>query len=56
MWKHWINGILGLLVIFLNYAGFQDSFKKILFVISGILIAVFSFWSVSERGPRNIAE
>ena len=48
MWKHWTNGVLGLWVIIMPYLGFTATAHKTLMVVSGIAIAVLSFWAASE--------
>ena len=48
MWKHWVTGVLGLWVIIMPYLGFTANAHQILMVVSGIVIAVLSFWAASE--------
>ncbi|MDP3762964.1 MAG: SPW repeat protein [bacterium] len=48
MWKHWVNGVLGLWVIIMPYLGFTATAHQILMVVAGIVIAVLSFWAASD--------
>lgn len=48
MWKYWVNGILGLLVVFMPFLGFTDGMERIVFVVAGSVIAILAFWSLSE--------
>lgn len=50
MWKQWVNGVLGLWVILMPYVLPPGSAHQISMVVSGIVIAVLAFWSVSEKG------
>lgn len=49
MWKQWVNGILGVLIILMPNLGLTESMRSALLVIIGIAIAVLAFWSVSEK-------
>lgn len=53
MWKYWINVVLGVLLILMPYLAFPLSWNNLFYVISGILIAVLSFWSLSEAKHKN---
>lgn len=44
MWHNKLNGILGIWVITLAFLGFSDSLHRVLLIITGLVIAVFSFW------------
>lgn len=46
MWKQWVNGILGLLVIVLALA---QQGSQWLWVVIGLIIAVLAFWSAGEK-------
>lgn len=43
MWRHRFNGVLGLWVVALAFLGFSESLKRILLVVTGILVAVVAF-------------
>lgn len=44
MWKDWINGILGIWIVFLAFLGLPFNTRVILMIITGLLIAFLSFW------------
>ena len=46
MWRYWINGIFGLLVVILVYFGIPLWLKSILLIICGVVIALVSFGSI----------
>ena len=54
MWKQWVSAILGLLIILIPYLGFPLSWSNFFFVVSGIIIAVLSFWALSEEKSKNV--
>ena len=43
MWRQKINGVLGIWIIVLAFLGFSESLKRVLFILTGVLIAVFAF-------------
>ncbi|HVN26472.1 MAG TPA: hypothetical protein VMT99_02355 [Candidatus Paceibacterota bacterium] len=45
MWQHWINFILGLLLIIFSYTGASTT----TFIILGILVVIFSLWGGLSR-------
>ncbi len=45
MWQHWINFILGLLVVIFAYTGAGTT----TFVVLGILIVLFALWGGFSR-------
>lgn len=47
MWQNWVNGILGLWVILTAFLGFPANVGRILLIITGLVIAVLSFWSAA---------
>lgn len=52
MWQNWVNGILGLWVILMNFLGFPATISKIILILTGLVIAVLAFWSASV-GPKS---
>ncbi|MDP3935006.1 MAG: hypothetical protein Q8Q46_02215 [Candidatus Giovannonibacteria bacterium] len=48
MWKLWTNGVLGIWIILMPYAGLPENLLTFFMVITGIVIAVLAFWSASE--------
>ena len=48
MWKHWVNGILGLLIVLLPYLGLTSIIEKFVLVVTRVIIAILAFWSLSE--------
>jgi hypothetical protein len=48
MWQHWLNFILGLLVIIFAYTGASVT----TFIILGVLIVLFALWGGFARSPR----
>jgi|GEM_PF-1326084 len=51
MWQHWINFILGLLVIVFAYSAAGTTS----FVIMGVLIVIFALWGGLAKGGRRTA-
>jgi hypothetical protein len=51
MWQHWINFILGLLVVIFAYTGAGTT----TFVIIGILVIVFALWGGFSKSSSSIA-
>jgi len=49
MWQHWINFILGLLVIVFAYSVASTT----AFVIMGVLIVIFALWGGLAGGRRG---
>ena len=49
MWQHWINFILGLLVIIFAYSAASMTS----FVITGVLIVIFALWGGVGGGRRR---
>ncbi len=49
MWKYWLNGILGILLIFLLYLNLRPDMNKFVLVVTGIVITILSFWELSEN-------
>ena len=50
MWQNWVNGILGLWIILMGFLGLSASLSRILLIISGLVIAILSFWAASSKG------
>ena len=51
----WINGILGLWLVILAYLGLPPSAENIILIISGLIIAFFSFRQIIRyKIMRNI--
>ncbi len=50
MWQHWINFILGLLVIIFAYTGAGTT----TFVILGVLVVLFALWGGFSRSPSTM--
>lgn len=48
MWKQWVMAVLGILIILVPNLGFPLSWIKLFIVTCGIVIAVLSFWVLSE--------
>ena len=51
MWQSWLSGILGFWLILVVVFGFSSTLNRIFFIITGIAIAVLSFWSASRCKP-----
>ena len=51
MWQSWLSGILGFWLILVVVLGFSSTLNRIFFVITGLAIAVLSFWSASAHKP-----
>lgn len=55
MWRNWFIGILGLWIVILAFLGFPPSVKRILMIVTGLAIALISFWrGVSETIADSI--
>jgi len=49
MWRNWFIGALGLWIIILGFLGFPSAVQRVFMIISGLLVAIISFWrGVSE--------
>jgi len=53
MWKQWVIAVLGILIILIPNLGFPLSWIKLFIVVCGIVIAVLSFWTLSEEKNRT---
>jgi len=51
MWKHWLNAILGLVVLAVPFLGLTGATLAWTLAISGIIVAVLSVWSAMETSP-----
>ncbi len=51
MWQTWLSGILGLWLILIVLSGFSSTLNQIFFILTGLAIAVLSFWSASKIKP-----
>ncbi len=51
-YKNWNNFFLGLVVVIVPWLGLPLGFKKIIFVIVGLLIALFSLARVEPRAKK----
>jgi positive regulator of sigma E activity len=51
MWQHWVNGILGLWIILMAFSGLSGN--KILLIITGLIIAILSFWIAFSPSPKG---
>ncbi len=49
MWQAWLSGLIGLWLILSAFLGFADTTMTWNLVISGILVAVFGFWSAGSK-------
>jgi len=54
MWKQWVMAVLGILIILIPNLGFPLSWIKLFIVVCGIVIAVLSFWTLSEAKNRMV--
>lgn len=56
MYKNWINGILGLVVVGVTFMDLTDSMRMWVLVAAGTVVAVTSFWGImvgqSDQGHR----
>jgi hypothetical protein len=43
-WSEWINGILGLWVIWASYMYVASGTGRVLMIITGLIVAVLGFW------------
>ncbi|MDO8555052.1 MAG: hypothetical protein Q7R75_00590 [bacterium] len=53
MWQNKFNGVMGLWVVALAFLGFSDSTQRILLVLSGLAVAIASFWGKSFIKPTE---
>lgn len=53
MWQNKFNGVVGLWVVALAFLGFSDSTQRILLVLSGLAVAIASFWGKSFIKPTE---
>jgi hypothetical protein len=53
-YKNWNNFFLGLVVVVVPWLGLPLGLKKIIFVILGLLIALFSLARVQPRAKKNL--
>lgn len=49
MWQHWLNGILGLVVLVVAFMGLTGSAMVWTFAILGIIIAILGFWGAGVK-------
>jgi len=57
MWRDWINGILGIWIVFLAFLGLPFNARAILMIITGLLIAFLSFWKgASFAADRRVSK
>jgi len=48
MWQHWLNFVLGLLVVVLAYSAAGTTS----FVVVGILVVIFALWGALGSGKK----
>lgn len=48
MWKHWVNGVLGLWIVAMPYLQLGNQHANLM-VVTGLVIAALSFWEVFGR-------
>jgi hypothetical protein len=53
MWKSWLNGILGLVIIVAAFMGLTGATLTWTLVVLGVLVAILSFWSAVADGDSN---
>lgn len=53
MWQHWVNAILGILVLLYPFFGLTIDALTTLLVITGIIIAVLGFWGAGVTTKRG---
>ncbi|MDO8523035.1 MAG: hypothetical protein Q7S12_01970 [bacterium] len=53
MFKHRVNAILGFFIILMPYLAFPLLWNNLFYVVSGVVIVVFSFWSLSEAKHKD---
>lgn len=53
MWKQWVIGILGVLVLLYPFFGLSVDGLTTLLVISGIVIAVLGFWGAGVASGKK---
>ncbi|MFH1173272.1 MAG: SPW repeat protein [bacterium] len=49
MWQAWVSGVIGLWLILSAFLGFSNDFMVWNLVITGILVAVFGFWTAGSK-------
>ncbi len=55
MWKHWVNAVLGLLMVVLPWLGLDAVTSQWTIVVGGLVIAALSVWSATEsRGAAGM--
>jgi hypothetical protein len=55
MWQHWVNGILGLLVVVLPFLGLDAVTMTWTLAVTGIVIAILGFWGAGELSSHKLA-
>jgi len=48
MWRLWVSGFAGLVVVLLPFLGLTLFMHTVALVVLGIVISVLSFWLLSE--------
>lgn len=56
MGKNWFLVLMGLWLVVLGLLGLPSSAQKILIIISGIIIALLSFWKGTNETVAEAAE
>ena len=56
MWKQWVIGILGVLVLLYPFFGLSIDGLTTLLVITGIVIAVLGFWGAGVASGKKLCK
>src|SRR3989344_7874646 len=54
MWKNWLSGILGFWVVIIPFLNFSLAWQRTVLIFSGVIIAIFGFWSFYETRLRRL--
>ncbi len=54
VWKSLTSGVLGIVIVLVQYLGFTQGVEQFITVLAAILIAIFSFWIFSELREKQI--
>jgi hypothetical protein len=55
MWQNWVNGLLGLWLIWLSFSYSAQGVGSTALLVTAIIIAVLAFWSAAqERSGKEL--